>query len=115
MCAISHINLKNRVYTHVHEMGLNFMFVFVFILCGRWGEAGLLSLDSMPIIVRLYGVNPSCTINSMVVFIFLLFEPVQEISNNVVCATSKGSDQPRKFEISLVAGLDMIFFNKGII
>ena len=24
----------------------------------------------------------------------LLFEPVHEISNNVVCATSKGSDQP---------------------
>ena len=25
---------------------------------------------------------------------FLLIEPVHEISNNVVCATSKGSDQP---------------------
>ena len=24
----------------------------------------------------------------------LLFEPVHEISNNVVCATSKASDQP---------------------
>ena len=26
--------------------------------------------------------------------IFLLYEPVHEISNNVVCATSKASDQP---------------------
>ena len=25
---------------------------------------------------------------------YLLFEPVFEISNNVVCPTSKGSDQP---------------------
>ena len=25
---------------------------------------------------------------------FVLFEPVHEISNNVVCATSKASDQP---------------------
>ena len=24
----------------------------------------------------------------------IIFEPVREISNNVVCATSKGSDQP---------------------
>ena len=30
--------------------------------------------------------NPLC--------IFHSFEPVHEISNNVVCATSKGSDQP---------------------
>ena len=25
---------------------------------------------------------------------YILFEPVHEISNNVVCATSKASDQP---------------------
>ena len=28
------------------------------------------------------------------ILIMLLYEPVHEISNNVVCATSKASDQP---------------------
>ena len=28
------------------------------------------------------------------VFWSVVYEPVHEISNNVVCATSKGSDQP---------------------
>ena len=34
--------------------------------------------------------------NAYIVFTFfvLIFEPVHEISNNVVCATSKASDQP---------------------
>ena len=27
-------------------------------------------------------------------YLILIFEPQHEISNNVVCATSKGSDQP---------------------
>ena len=31
---------------------------------------------------------------SNVVFILLINEPVHEISNNVVCATSKATDQP---------------------
>ena len=28
----------------------------------------------------------------------LAFEPLHEISNNVVCATSKGSDQPARID-----------------
>ena len=27
-------------------------------------------------------------------FVIMIIEPVHEISNNLVCATSKGSDQP---------------------
>ena len=32
--------------------------------------------------------------DNVIVDNFIITEPVHEISNNVVCATSKGSDQP---------------------
>ena len=34
------------------------------------------------------------------------FEPCHEISNNVVCATSKGSDQPAQTDLSLCSSLE---------
>ena len=34
------------------------------------------------------------SINSIIIIIIIIIEPAHEISNNVVCATSKASDQP---------------------
>ena len=37
----------------------------------------------------------------MVIYVTLINEPVHEISNNLVCATNKGSDQPAHTGLSL--------------
>ena len=48
--------------------------------------------------VKLTGLNTICktqiSLHDVLKINFILYEPVHEISNNVVCATSKTSDQP---------------------
>ena len=67
---------------------------------GQRELANLLSLSSwyLVIVVWLFLTMPRVCLQFVsVVFpdhTHLLFEPVHEISNNVVCATSKASDQP---------------------
>ena len=45
-------------------------------------------------LIRFYTVRFCQIIYDMYILFILINEPVHEISNNVVCATSKASDQP---------------------
>ena len=70
------------------------------ILMGKRKLVALLSLSSwcLMIVVLLFLALPLVCLQFMIVIFpehtHLPFEPPHEISNNVVCATSKASDQP---------------------
>ena len=69
-------------------------------VCQNYNKQQLLSLNTKLAVVKslLWHLILTIHFEHTSIFIYLnlanIFEPVHEISNNVVCATSKASDQP---------------------
>ena len=59
----------------------------------RCRDIGLLTFKKKCCFANVYKQQNACYLNIHIISKFK-FEPVREISNNVVCATSKASDQP---------------------